>query len=77
MENRMIKVETVDHGYALTVGEKSWLLSDERELAEAVVFRVSLNCKSDVSKARMHKLMNCVMYGDKRERSAAMKAMCN
>ena len=40
MENRMIKVETVDHGYALTVGEKSWLLSDERKLAEAVVFRV-------------------------------------
>ena len=77
MEKITIKIETVEHGYALTVGEKSWLLADERELAEAVVFRVTLGCKKEATKMRMRKLMNCVLFGDKRERRAAKKTMSN
>ena len=53
-----IKVETVQHGFALEVGNKSWLLENEQQLAEAVVFRVALGCQSDVSKMRMRKLLN-------------------
>jgi hypothetical protein len=60
-----IKVETVQHGFALEVGNKSWLLESEQELAEAVVFRVALGCKSDVSKRRMRKLLNMLSYGKK------------
>jgi hypothetical protein len=71
----IIKVETVQHGFALVVGNKSWLLEDERQLAEAVVFRVALGCKSDVSKKRMRMLLNALIYGDKRERSAARRQM--
>ena len=58
-----IKVETVQHGFALEVGNKSWLLESEQELAEAVVFRVALGCESDVSKRRMRKLLNMLSYG--------------
>ena len=58
-----IKVETVQHGFALEVGNKSWLLEDERQLAEAMVFRVALGCKSEVSKKRMRKLLNMLSYG--------------
>ena len=61
----MIKVETVQHGFALVVGNKSWLLESEQELAEAVVFRVALGCKSEVSKKRMRKLLNMLSYGKK------------
>ena len=60
-----ITVETVQHGFALEVGNKSWLLESEQELAEAVVFRVGLGCKSDVSKRRMRKLLNMLSYGKK------------
>ena len=70
-----IKVETVQHGFALEVGNKSWLLENERQLAEAVVFRVALGCQSDVSKMRMRKLLNALVYGDKRERSAARRQL--
>ena len=66
MEKRIIKVETVQHGFALTVGEKSWLLDDEQQLAEAVVFRVTLGVTSDVSKRRMRKMMNHLLYGKRR-----------
>jgi len=62
-----IKVETVQHGFALEVGNKSWLLESEQELAEAVVFRVALGCKSDVSKRRMRKLLNLMMYGERKK----------
>ena len=62
---REFRVETVQHGFALSVGEKSWLLESELELAEAVVFRVALGCKSDVSKRRMRKLLNFLIYGHK------------
>ena len=66
MKTKMvIKVETVQHGFALEVGNKSWLLESEQELAEAVVFRVGLGCKSDVSKRRMRKLLNMLSYGKK------------
>ena len=76
MKTKMvIKVETVQHGFALEVGNKSWLLESEQELAEAVVFRVALGCKSDVSKRRMRKLLNALVYGDKRERNAARRQM--
>ena len=61
----LIKVETVQHGFALEVGNKSWLLESEQELAEAVVFRVALGCESDVSKRRMGKLLNMLSYGKK------------
>ena len=70
-----IKVETVQHGFALSVGNKSWLVESELELAEAVVFRVGLGCKSDVSKRKMHNLLNMLAYGDKKERRAARREM--
>ena len=70
-----IKVETVQHGFALSVGNKSWLIESELELAEAVVFRVGLGCKSDVSKRKMHNLLNMLAYGDKKERRAARREM--
>ena len=73
--NMEIKVTTVQHGFALEVGNKSWLLESEQELAEAVVFRVALGCESDVSKRRMRKLLNALVYGDKRERNAARRQM--
>ena len=76
MKTKMtIKVETVQHGFAVEVGNKSWLLDDEQQLAEAVVFRVAESCESDVSKRRMRKLLNSLVYGDKRERSAARREM--
>ena len=70
-----ITVETVQHGFALSVGNKSWLIESELELAEAVVFRVGLGCKSDVSKRKMHNLLNMLAYGDKKERRAARREM--
>ena len=70
-----IKVETTQHGFALVVGNKSWLLDDEQQLAEAVVFRVAEGCESDVSKRRMRKLLSMLAYGDKRERSAVRRGM--
>ena len=72
---REFKVTTVEHGYALEIGEKGWLLEDEQQLAEAVAFRVALGCQSDVSKMRMRKLLNALIYGDKRERSAARRQL--
>lgn len=76
MKTKMtIKVETTQHGFALAVDNKSWLLEDEQQLAEAVVFRVAEGCESDVSKKRMRKLLNSLVYGDKRERSAARREM--
>ena len=71
----MIRVETVQHGFALEVGNKSWLLEDERQLAEAIVFRVGLGCTSDVSKRKMRNLLNMLAYGDKKERRAARREM--
>jgi len=76
METKLtIKVETVQHGFALSVDNKSWLVESELELAEAVVFRVGLGCKSDVSKRKMHNLLNMLAYGDKKERRAARREM--
>jgi hypothetical protein len=76
MKTKMtIKVETTQHGFALVVGNKSWLLDDEQQLAEAVVFRVAEGCESDVSKRRMRKLLSMLAYGDKRERSAVRRVM--
>ena len=71
---REFKVTTVEHGYALEIGEKGWLLEDEQQLAEAVAFRVALGCKSDVSKGRMRKLLNMLAYGNKEEQEAFIKA---
>jgi len=63
MKTRMkIKVETVQHGFALVVDNKSWLLEDEQQLAEAVVFRVGLGCQQEVSKRRMRKLLNNISF---------------
>ena len=71
---RNFKVTTGEHGYALEIGEKGWLLEDEQQLAEAVVFRVALGCKSDVSKGRMRKLLNMLAYGNKEEQEAFINA---
>ena len=63
MKTRMkISVETVQHGFALEVGNKSWLLEDEQQLAEAVVFRIGMGCMSDVSKRRIRRLLNRMSY---------------
>ena len=72
-----IKVETVQHGFALEIGNKGWLLENEQQLAEAVVFRVALGCKSDVSKKRMRKLLNMLMYGDKQEHMKVLRVLEN
>ena len=63
-----IKVETVQHGFALSVGEKSWLLESEMELAEAMVFRVGMGCTKPVSKKRMHMLLKALAYNKNRKR---------
>ena len=69
MKTRMkITVETVQHGFALEVGNKSWLLDDEQQLAEAVVFRIGLGCMSDVSKRRIRRLLNTMAYGKRKQR---------
>ena len=76
MKTKMtIKVETVQHGFALEVGNKSWLLDDEQQLAEAVVFRVAEGCMSDVSKRRMRKLLNMLTYGSRRNRGKGRNFM--
>ena len=42
--NLEIKVTTVQHGFALEIGNKGWLCEDELELAEAMAFRVGMAC---------------------------------
>ena len=64
---REFRVETVQHGFALMIGNKQWLLESEQELAEAVVFRVALGSESQVTKRRMRKLLNMLTYGPHRE----------
>ncbi len=66
MTNMKITVETVQHGFALVVDNKSWLLDDEQQLAEAIVFRIGLGMKQEVSKKRMHKLLSTLAYGKTR-----------
>ncbi len=58
----MIKVETVQHGYALTINDKQWLVEDEQHLAEAICFRVGMGCKQPVSRRHMRKLLNMATY---------------
>ena len=60
--NMQIKVTTVQHGFALEVGQKSWLCEDELELAEAVAFRVGMGCTKPVSKKRMRMLLQAMAY---------------
>ena len=62
--NMKIKVTTVQHGFALEIGEKGWLCEDELELAEAVAFRVGMGCTK--SKKRMRMLLRAMAYGNKR-----------
>ena len=61
--NMKIKVTTVQHGFALEIGEKGWLCEDELELAEAVAFRVGMGCTKPVSKKRMRMLLRAMAYG--------------
>ena len=61
-----IKVTTVEHGFALEIGQKSWLCEDELELAEAVAFRVGMGCMKPVSKKKMRMLLQAMAYGNKR-----------
>ena len=62
MTKMKITVETVLHGFALKIDNKSWLLEDEQQLAEAVVFRIGLGMKQEVSKRRMRRLLNTLAY---------------
>ena len=61
--NLEIKVTTVQHGFALEVGNKSWLCEDELELAEAVAFRVGMGCTKPISKKKMRMLLRAMAYG--------------
>ena len=70
--NMEIKVTTVQHGFALEVGnkgwlcedgEKGWLCEDELELAEAVAFRVGMGCTKPMSKKKMRMLLRAMAYG--------------
>ncbi len=64
--NMKIKVTTVQHGFALEIGQKSWLCEDELELAEAMAFRVGMGCTKPISKKRMRMLLRAMAYGNKR-----------
>ena len=59
----IIKVETVQHGFALEIGNKGWLCEDELELAEVVAFRVGMGCTMPMSKKRMRMLLRAMAYG--------------
>ena len=61
--NLQIKVTTVQHGFALEIGQKSWLCEDELELAEAVAFRVGMGCTKPISKKKMRMLLRAMAYG--------------
>ena len=52
-----ISVTTVQHGFALEIGNKSWLLEDEMKLAEAVVFRIGMGFTEPLSKKKMQRLL--------------------
>ena len=64
--NLKIKVTTVQHGFALEIGEKGWLCEDELELAETVAFRVGMGCTKPISKKKMRMLLRAMAYGNKR-----------
>ena len=61
--NLEIKVTTVEHGFALEIGQKSWLCEDELELAEAVAFRVGMGCTKPISNEKMRMLLRAMAYG--------------
>ena len=61
--NLEIKVTTVEHGFALEIGQKSWLCEDELELAEAVAFRVGMGYTKPISKKKMRMLLRAMAYG--------------
>ena len=61
--NMEIKVTTVQHGFALEIGQKSWLCEDELELAEAMAFRVGMGCTKPISKKKMRMLLRAMAYG--------------
>ena len=61
--NMEIKVTTVQHGFALEIGNKGWLCEDELELAEVVAFRVEMGCTMPMSKKRMRMLLRAMAYG--------------
>ena len=63
--NLQIKVTTVQHGFALEVGNKSWLCEDELELAEAMAFRVGMGCTKPISKKKMRMLLRAMAYGNR------------
>ena len=56
----------MEHGFALEIGQKSWLCEDELELAEAVAFRVGMGCTKPISKKKMLMLLRAMAYGNKR-----------
>ena len=57
-----ITVETVQHGFALTIGNKSWLLEDEMQLAQAVVCRIGMGVTAPLSKKKMAMMVKAVCY---------------
>ena len=68
-----IRVRTTQHGFALEIDNKGWLLENEQQLAEAIVFRIGMGCKRDVSKRYMHKLLTALAYGKTVRRSDQLK----
>ena len=73
MTTMKITVTTVQHGFALEIDNKSWLLDNEQQLVEAVAYRVGLGCMQKVSKARMRRLLTAIAYGRKDERGAVSR----
>lgn len=71
MTKMKITVETVQHGFALVIDNKSWLLEDEQQLAEAVVFRIGMGLTQEVSKHRMRRLLNTMAYKVRRQAGVA------
>ena len=62
-----ITVETVQHGFALEIDNKSWLLEDEQQLAQAVVYRIGLGMTKPLSKKKMAMLLKAVTYNTNRQ----------
>jgi len=63
MSKLKITVTTVQHGFALEIGNKSWLLENEQQLAQAVVYRVGLGMTQPLSKKKMAMLLKGLSMG--------------
>ena len=64
MSKLKITVTTVQHGFALEIGNKSWLLADEMKLAEAVVFRIGMGFTEPLSKKKVQQMLQTLAHGN-------------